>query len=566
LFPSDFEKASILNVDLIDFILSKENDFKLQISKVYNLLKVDYYTTFDFVQHYSKIGKEKAQFFEGLCSNWEDIWIVIEQELSLSELEIDEILFSLIDNLSLNTLGLINKDKLLSSFISEKESFTSEYYNFKVNSKVRDLIKLLNIKFKCIEPSENEELEKFIYENNYYEINEGMISFFIRKYSKNINENIPLASYTNILNMENDSMFYYVNDYIDDYISNVFLQNKVMQEDENNLICFLNNVDISIENKNNIVLTKEISIKNLGEIEDIYFKELLIKENKCKPNWKNICHYVILKEYNIDDNLLKYLQIESNFKALSEDLISRNELNDLDSTNNISLLFIKENRLEFKSYSYLMKSVLRDYDAIKLDNLGDEKIFVLIDYKIISLTNENLVNLYPKKKAFIELIRNNKKEFLFKYNDLELNDSMLQIIFESEIFTQTQYQKIINATDFKIIESAKLADSFCNTIIEKEIPLSKEELIKLLTLSTRSSNKIIILNRYFELNSDSISKSQILDNLNLLGGDYAKIAIKKRPTFVKNDEHVKLLNFLEEKEIISSYKHQSRGLRIYHFG
>ena len=46
---------------------------------------------------------------------------------------------------------------------------------------------------------------------------------------------------------------------------------------------------------------------------------------------------------------------------------------------------------------------------------------------------------------------------------------MLQLIFEGEVFTQTQYQKIINATNFEIIESAKLANSFCYTIIEKHV-------------------------------------------------------------------------------------------------
>jgi len=274
-----------------------------------------------------------------------------------------------------------------------------KYYSFKINSKVRDLIKRLEIKFKCLGPSENEELEKFIYKNNNYEINEEMISFFIKKYSNDIDETIPIASYSNILNFEDDSMYNYINDNIDNYIMNVFLQSNEMQEEKENIEFLLNNLDISAENRNNIVISKNFLIDKLENIEDVFIIELLVKEFKCKPTWNNIIHYLALKKYVIDDILLNYIQYETNYKALSENVIDKVVLIDSDLLDKIYLLFVNENRITVESYTYLMKGVNTKYEAITLDNLDEDKIFILINYKIISLTIENLVNLYPKRKS-----------------------------------------------------------------------------------------------------------------------------------------------------------------------
>lgn len=94
-----------------------------------------------------------------------------------------------------------------------------------------------------------------------------------------------------------------------------------------------------------------------------------------------------------------------------------------------------------------------------------------------------------------------------------------------------------------------------------EISLDVNFLLKVMSLSDRTDDKIIVLNH--KLENNSFGEDVTTSLIKTLPGKYKEMAEKgKKPEIPNNGESWRLVKVLKEKDYISSYSETKNGIRV----
>ena len=137
-------------------------------------------------------------------------------------------------------------------------------------------------------------------------------------------EKLKISHYTTVKESEAEDLKQYIEQNINEYIGNVFLQIETnTQEDEKYIVDLLNNEDLEIENKQSIIEKEEAKISDISEVKDKELWEFIFEKNKITASWKNILNYYQYKEQNLDEIIIDFISSEENYKQLA---IKENEV------------------------------------------------------------------------------------------------------------------------------------------------------------------------------------------------------------------------------------------------
>jgi len=558
-----FDKDVILNITLFDYLLKTGNKYQVEIKRIFDQRGYNYIKYFDFVECYLKEGAYKKEFLEAVCSNWNDLWFIATHVVELPEEKLRFIAYNLIENINPDVLKLICEDGLFPSYIENLPELLDYSLKLNLNTKVTNIIKELDLKFNTLQKSENEELIDFIYKGKYYEINEYMIRYFVLHYSKNnINEEISTIypSYTNIFNMEDDSLFRHICNNLSLYIKEVYLKQCNWIEDEDHIYYFLGSESIlEIDEKIAIVDKMLNVISDLSEIDGIELKEKVIEKNKCAPTWNNIFNYYSEK-LKFDNILLKFLIIEENYLPLSKIRCNYGEKYDKKFVQEFSLALLHENNLSFDSYSYLIKALIFRYREFDFQPLSENKIVQLIKNEIIKPSENTFIGLIPFQKCFIELATRDKRSFLRNYSSYKIDSEGQKILLSSSKFTEEQKSRIIKKIDIKALNNIPLGNIIIKVVYNENIELDLKELNQLLKYSDKNEYRILLVTSYLQSNNNS--SDEISSLMQSLGGKYYELSkLRCKPTFNNIDYNLRLLETLKKVKYIRRFEKEKNQIR-----
>ena len=561
LTPRDFEVKAILNYSLLDYII--ENNIKDDKFNSFISVLVNNEDSRDFIFNYINVTKNLNKFINIISDKWQRIWVFVYKESQFTEDKKDTYFRIIFDHLGIDKLIKLNIEDSLKEYI-EKSQKVPDNSNF--NDRFKQLIKALKIKYQNIDDTydKNPTFFEFIYEENLYKLNEKMINkmIFIRgEPRKTSEEKLKVSHYTTIKESEAEELKKYIEDNINEYIENVFLQIETnTKEDEKYIIELLKNKDLEFENKQSIIEKEEAKISDISEIEDKELLESLFQGNKVTANWKNILNYYQYKEQNLDEIIIDFISIEENYKQLSNDMIyDKNEF-DEGIRKALSLNLIQFNELNDECYSYIIKG-LYFYTNFST-KLANEKIDILLINNKFRLTQENINYLkehYLNKQ--IILIENFKKEFLEKYDTFTLDENDYIQIFKSNKFSLDEKMTIINKLNLNILDNEEILKLVTNICLKSNIEISNNIFYKIFNNINSYDDSLKLLIKQIP----TLEEEQIQGLLGQCGEPYDKFSNQSEELlkFDKKEINKDLLVTLKEKGFIKDVKFNKKEILVY---
>lgn len=578
----DFDQEEILNFDLLTFLLNNRDNTDY-LNRLLNQLKDS--KNFDFTGSYFDITTELPEYVKKLNILWPDLFNELLTKDNFSDSQIHKYSIYSIYYSNDDTLELINKDNCLSDYISNK----CDYLAIKEPDidKLIHGFKLLKVSFVGFDyDTIDKDLFKKVYNNSLYAINNENIQL-IQKEILNVTDtdDILHKNYTIMASHPDSALTQYINQNINEYIDVVIeMCDGKVYDDENIVLDLLNNDDLTLDHKQSYISVLETIITNINDIEDTTLWTALLNADKVQYSESNLIN--CFNTLELAENVISYINrcnIDLDFSKCECDDDSKAQL-----FNSIVIC----NYIDNSKYKQILLSLGFKYNNSHCVEISDDKITILIDTKIIQMTEDNLkfVRLNYHEQLF-HFIRANIEEYIAimtynlleqeelleilnwdisdeqKIKLLELTDSEISIINKNYSVAVALYILKNNHDDSdlpKLFSSYEDWDDSIKDIISNYAAKDIESIIdnpsdvsKKLIINLFHSNKItrddkidLFIALIPSLNIECIKECLKLLNLK----NYLKIfESHSRPRFEINDENDKLLLALKENNLIDDY-------------
>lgn len=549
-----FERETILNFDLLDFLAENYTNYSKQYDTIIKQLSNEKERSIEFIENYIEDENRPLKtFIEKLVQNWKGLWGYIYLRSNFTKEREDYYLSLIMRYAKIEDILLDQNNNALATAVMKKPHFLSIVKNteeLNYFAKVSNFIEQLNIKFEKLDnPTEDtKELFDFVYNNNNYEINTENVLQMLKLFVKNISElDFETSNYSTIQNSNCKPLIDYINSEINNYVEKVYLkieQNK--NEDVETFVELLNNVDLDIKLKKRIIKKVETKISNFNEIENKEIKTELLTQNRVVPTWDNVINYYNESENIIDKNLVKFLEFEDVYTMLI-----KTKLKEEDETFEKSLLLCNE--ISDDIYKELINSSYYSWNSLNFESLEKSKVAVLTNRKL-NATKQNytlLKEIFPN--IHISLIEKSFNSFYTKIDDFETDiDDIIMILNSDKIDTKNKFKYISKIDQDTIVESKEVS-RIIGEIILKQNEIIQFDFIALKNIKSNLSsieNKINLINLY----TSELSNEEIIILIKSTGLSYSDLFKKQnKPKFPNTAFNRILLTNLKARKLINSF-------------
>lgn len=511
-----FGTEAILNYNVIDYLIAGDND---EIKEKQNIC-IDMLTELNqnkenFIFGFIKIAKNKHVFITKLHEKDDSTLykILIRNSDKKDRVEL------MIKNI-LNIPEILNYEKtneFIRNYIADKEGFSGW---IEMNENVKKSLLILDVKFKQLEENNNDFLE-FVYSNNLYILNSKMI-LELFKYKGITKQEFEEKNLSIILNDTRlETMKLYVEQEKTEYINNCYLETLGARNNIKDIIECINNWDISEENKEQIIKNMNGKIDNINDVRTNYYKEL-IKNNKIKPTWENYYYFYCQNDNQIADELIN--NIELNIGELKKQDVIAIVMPEEDEQKFIEFRtkIVKNNKLNIDVYKQIVTISCIEIETIEKNEIEDERLKILIENRILKLSDNNLQIVYDQIPEVVDIyINNNMQSFIDNVEEYTLDENLISDIIKSPKIKFRDKNKIIDIIDISYINKDSI-EYIINNYRQNGISKIKEELKeKIFSSNIETTYKLLMFEKELEKdeNIDLINKY-----LKLLPLPYKKIA------------------------------------------
>ncbi|WP_283675676.1 hypothetical protein [Clostridium perfringens] len=550
----DLGSEYILNLYLIEYLIKYKHKFdKFKYNKIINQFnkindsKIDFLEKFsEFnIEVYGKLIKEIAvnnkELFTKLCFN--------NKSYDFKKLNFEVF----INQLLVNELLEQNINSVLKEYILNEENIISFDSVQENKSKFIDLINNLDIKFKKlnlenskIEYNEEEGINFTINSKNRYEINRNMIDY-VYNFNDESNSLSKNVNYWMIKDSNNENMKNYINENINIYIKDIFLNRDYIELDKNymgnekskHIIELLNFESLDKSLQIEIIEQKNFIIDNISEIKNEIILDKLLYNNRINITWENLNFY--FNKRGLNDYLIDFINSESNMDNLKNKIISKEII---DSCFNLKCRILLEKKLKDDSIKDIKCLFFEPIDNIDLSNISEERLELLINLNYITLNTKIYESIKDKNNSFLLIIKNlniyldNYSEYYFKENDVKE-------IFESQSITKKEKLKVLETLSDSEINLKANYKIIGDLILEEDNP-NFEQL---------KEQIIAVYFKEIKENINVMSVEEIKVILSKLRESYKGFNVLKSGSFKVNIDsnlNKEFLKLLEDKGVISS--------------
>lgn len=556
----DFEKESVLNYDLVDALIGNDKEIEKQ-EILLKQLSNGSEKSIEFVNSFINITEHLELFIESLCSAWNDIWKSLSVNTKLDVKRKRTWFELIIKYANIDSIDAIFQDN--TSFIAEYEDF---FFICENTQKLEEIVSILNIKFKEINRDTTKDELDFIFDNCFFEFNSSIVEFLIsRKIA--LNESYYTSNYKFIMSCEIDSLKKYVNDSINEYITNLYLNiENNTNEELNSYILLLNNASMKLNIKEKLIQKVETCVDDIKKIENIDVQDLLFIFNKLNVSWENVYQNYKNHEDNLSESVINYLNNYEIAKHLSTIKIS-NAKDDEGNViyGNFVKSLIHEEKINDENYSFITKSSPWWYSEFDTEKLTPERISILIKNNCVNPTQTAFSYLrtnFDGKQ--IELFEKQPQKFTENLEELELTVNEAEKIIELDsINKEIKYSCIKQLSEDDISSSIVICRFITNTFTpNSDFDFSDEIKFNLLLNEEIETSERI---KFFKYNHSSLDSDEISEFIKSLGKEYEEITNKhKHAEISKNEANRVLLDVLKEVGYISSKSETKNGYRVNH--
>ena len=606
----DFNRDEVLNYDLFEYVISKDNKERLIPYFVENRLKF-------LVSFFGKtsLKLQKAVARDLLTYNPNLVGLLLSSEDFLYAGGLAMIQRILFDDCFLFTKKLSSEQKeQLSQFTSDSWHFIwYEFTQTGEDDNYKDLIsnlKDLNAKIKEFNfSSEYGELNNEIYKKNLYHLNVDNITKLLLYLDSSLDENDIKHQNFTIINSDDkfSHLLNYVKENMEEYVKIIVNQSdKVITDDVEYIYDILNNEDISDETKTRYLSYVNDNILELSLIDNMSFKDKAIEFNKAIFETETVLDY--FEEYNTWNNLLiNFVNSKPVFNVDKKIWEEREK--------DLQKIFFEEtvkcNTLENRHYKSILSSLGWISNALP-EEIEEDKIDILIEIGVLSEEFDtailsNLRTNYPA--SVVKYILKYLDGYLENINDHYDEDEILEVLEQDIPLEKAQvlvdnFNGTISIQD-KNYSSELIAYILKSKFADEDLPMLLKEyqtfdkIVQDVIVQKGTANIDIILDNVYPVEKNLLlslikdddiglddrrllysrniphdNVEKVLENLRLLSlfEEYNRIVQEtkkhKNPKISVTEYNKNILSFLQEEECFNSFEedsHDSSYYRIYSF-
>ncbi len=554
---SYFSKSEILNVDILDYIIINRNQYPSHYIFLKNNIKKQ--KKFDFIETYYKEGKEVESFFKDIFLGWNDFFskgIVKEKSSQIADINF-ELLLTYFPKSNINKYD--NKD--FKDYIAEKFSFIAEKLDKIGLPNIEYIVQSLKFKFKniSVELQVPTKLMDFIIDGRHYDLTRDNIKSIIRYINPSFTEIYNNSSYSAIINTQREMFISYIEDHITECINSLFPDTSNL-ENEEAIKKILENEDIKDGVKTKY-LSKQVNKVDIDNLSPDFW-DIAFNANIIKPTWKSIENYISNTEnQEINSVIIDFISKNSEELSLQS---TKDVLTDSDNSKLFNKL-LGTNVLPLKDYKKIRKSFNIISSSFDFKDISFERVEVLINTKGIEFNSKHFNSINDNYRDLAsDFILQNKSEFFSNIESYPLLPETANSLLNcGKLSLNEELQIIQSLSSIKIDTNSTLSDSICTILNSSDkIPVENDFILTILKNATSQKSKLSLFVK--KCTESPYIESFVKKGLELLGGDYAKIALQKenQGEFTPTIENKKLAEYLFKNSFISSYDNKGGTIRM----
>ena len=556
-----FSHDILLNYNIVDAIFNKEvKNGEQKQNNLFRQLSNESELSVSFIDSYIDYGKEVGVFISKLCSHWSNIWRYIKCHEYSPERK--RLYFQLIiTNASVTDIQNI---------FDINEDYIRKYERFFVQNvdcdKLCNIAQILEVKFEKLDEDTPICAINFIRKNNLYTINKAMVRLLIPTPLFN-EQDFVLRNYSYLSNVGDVNIENYIANNINDYVSNLYVDFDHHQEDISLYCDLLNNKELTLENKKNIIQKTDIVIEDISEVYDTNVHNLLFTNGRITPCWDNLLKAFEANDKKLSEGILSYLNNSSMVDALMKVKlkVTKNDDDTYYESDFCKGIIYNEN-IDKENYTKLIQSIPFVYTTLDASRITTTQVRILISHNKLKATKENYEWLRENfEEVHIMLLERNVTKFKDVMDELTIEDLDISLILKSSHIPIAFKEQVVNGVDSNFIfDTPSNVQELSKTLLHNiSFTIADELLIKLMQNKDVSpEDRInIFVTRATMLSLVDISK--FLENLGLPWASITNKSIKAKLKI--NELNTVLLDKLEKCNYISSKTKKNDYYRVNHF-
>ena len=217
--------------------------------------------------------------------------------------------------------------------------------------------------------------------------------------------------------------------------------------------------------------------------------------------------------------------------------------------------------LSYDSYKILIDRFTKWYYANGVPAIEERRVGLMVAKGMIHFTQENTDSIVSGYSvgAVVAYLMHHKRDFLNAPDTIDYSNELAIGLMNAGL---NMREKSIIIPCFKTeILNESLSNEVICVLRAHEISLDVDFLLKVMSLSDRTDDKIVVLN--YTLEKNSLGEDVTTSLIKTLPGKYKEIAEKGKKPEIPNDvESWRLVKVLKEKDYISSYSETKNGIRV----
>jgi hypothetical protein len=538
---TDFGQGYVLNVNLVDCLLSDQARYSDQIARLLELISTEFGMCENFLEAYYTRGKRVPALLTRLTAFWEQfIPTALSSPRGVSHAT------QLVAGLSEEAIQAAQAAADdLAAFVSERLP--------EILAHVPELppqrLKLVDFEVKSLSAiGEHPSIARAMVEAGLFELSVDNIEYVYRQILGGSNlEALRTRNYTTLRSMGSEILEGRIEREFETYLDEVLLKlEDNSNEDISSILAILRRDDVAPESLRKFVERQSALVPELSEVPE-KLHAMLFQLQRISPSWENCLAFLRGSGFD-DEHLISYLDSAGVRAALRKKPIPA----DPDSRP-LREFILSAASLSDPAYADYVGALPQPFkrfpEAVELS-----KRRILIDQRKITFTKESLDDLADEGALRVLFVTKNIESYLGEPDIFALDDDFLESLLQTEM-TDEQKASVIGLMDLGSVVNLPERAALLGPIMDRtNSDLSKLDVDvakSLIAHSAPVSTRISILNKVHDALADDDVR-QVLAGLPL---PYSDIKTGySTPRLENNSENRTLLGWLDRRNIISSWK------------
>ncbi len=447
----DFRQSYVLNVKLVDSLLSEQSRYLEQTQKLFEFLLSEFESCEEFFDTYYTSGREVVGLLSGLANAWKGLVpAVIASPNNISHVT------QLVSNLPETSLKTLARD-----YDELPEFVSANLPEILVNSPELAPERLVFLDFEVKDLAaikEHSEIVRVMFEEGLFELTIPNLEYVYQAiWGENDLEPLRERNFTTIRSMNNSTLIKRVERDFDRYLHDILLELQGNSKEDAPAILAVVRHDALDQDDLRGFLERQTTL--LPTLEDVpeRLHAMLFKLSMIEPTWENCLAFMVGEGFEAD-SLVGYLD-----RDVVRDMILEHPIpSDPDSLQLHKFLF-EAGSLSDTAYGEYIHALPKPFKKPP-EELEPAKLRILINEGKIIFTKESLDALADNRDLQVRFVADNIDTYLADPEDFELDDDFREELLRSEVDNVTKLE-IIELMDLGVLVSLPERSALIGSII-----------------------------------------------------------------------------------------------------